>query len=59
MFLNVSIFTNPECVDDVLAIIPADGTPVLAKDFSQSWDEGPRMSPSIYARPGHRVQALT
>src|SRR5579864_9014594 len=25
----------------------ADGTPVFAKDFSQSCDEGPRMLPSI------------
>lgn len=25
----------------------ADGTPVLAKDFSQSCDDGPRMLPSM------------
>jgi len=29
--------------------------PVRAKDFSQSAEDGPRMSPSMYARPGHRV----
>lgn len=33
-----------------------DGTSVLAKDFWQSWIEGPRMFPSIFARPGQRVR---
>ena len=33
-----------------------DGMPVRANDFSQSWIDGPRMLPSMYARPGHRVQ---
>ena len=36
-----------------------DGIPVLAKDFSQSWEDGPRMLPSMYARPGQRVQPTT
>src|SRR5438034_2731351 len=31
-----------------------DGIPVLAKDFSQSWIDGPRILPSIYASPGQR-----
>src|SRR5437870_833719 len=30
-----------------LASMFAEGTPVLAKDFSQSWVDGPRMLPSI------------
>ena len=34
----------------------AEGTPVRAKDFSQSAVEGPRMFPSKNARPGQRVQ---
>ena len=33
----------------------AEGIPVRAKDFSQSWEDGPRMFPSIKANPGHRV----
>jgi hypothetical protein len=33
-----------------------DGIPVRTKDFSQSCEDGPRMSPSMYAKPGHRVQ---
>jgi hypothetical protein len=37
----------------------ADGTPVRAKDFSQSCDEGPRMFPSMKASPGQREQAET
>ena len=37
----------------------AEGTPVLANDFSQSWEEGPRMLPSIKASPGQRVQPPT
>ena len=37
----------------------AEGTPVLTKDFSQSCEEGPRIFPSINAKPGHRVQLLT
>src|SRR5579862_5830349 len=43
----------------LLASMLADGTPVRAKDFSQSWVEGPRMLPSINARPGQRVQLET
>ena len=35
-----------------------DGTPVRANDFSQSWIEGPRMLPSMYASPGQREQLL-
>jgi len=34
----------------------ADGIPVLANDFSQSCDDGPRIFPSMYASPGQRVQ---
>src|SRR5271154_6712795 len=34
----------------------AEGTPVRAKDFSQSAVEGPRIFPSMNARPGQRVQ---
>src|SRR5580693_6833102 len=33
-----------------------EGIPVRAKDFSQSAVEGPRMFPSMNARPGQRVQ---
>src|SRR5580693_100746 len=33
-----------------------EGMPVRAKDFSQSAVEGPRMFPSMNAKPGHRVQ---
>src|ERR1700735_347177 len=33
-----------------------EGIPVRAKDFSQSAVEGPRMFPSMKARPGQRVQ---
>ena len=32
----------------------ADGMPVRWNDFSQSEVDGPRMLPSIYARPGQR-----
>src|SRR6202020_1959672 len=42
-----------------LAIMLAEGTPVFTNDFSQSCDEGPRMFPSMYARPGHREQFET
>src|SRR5580698_5519970 len=42
-----------------LASMLAEGTPVRAKDLSQSWDEGPRMLPSRKARPGHREQLET
>lgn len=38
------------------ASIFADGMPVLANDFSQSREDGPRMFPSMKARPGQRVQ---
>jgi len=38
------------------ARIPAVNMPVRKKDFSQSADDGPRMLPSIKARPGQRVQ---
>src|ERR1039458_2975887 len=34
----------------------AEGMPVRAKDFSQSAVEGPRIFPSMNARPGQRVQ---
>src|SRR5208282_3206443 len=34
----------------------AEGIPVRAKDFSQSAVEGPRMFPSMNARPGQREQ---
>lgn len=34
----------------------AEGIPVRAKDFSQSAVEGPRIFPSMNARPGQRVQ---
>jgi len=34
----------------------ADGMPVRWNDFSQSAVEGPRMLPSMYARPGQRLQ---
>ena len=37
----------------------AEGIPVRAKDFSQSCEDGPRMFPSMKARPGHRVQPAT
>src|ERR1039458_4951444 len=33
-----------------------EGMPVRAKDFSQSAVDGPRIFPSINARPGQRVQ---
>src|ERR1700674_2519836 len=33
-----------------------DGMPVRAKDFSQSAVEGPRMFPSMNAKPAQRVQ---
>ena len=39
---------------DALAIIFADGIPVRAKDFSQSSEDGPRILPSMKARPGQR-----
>jgi hypothetical protein len=42
-----------------LASMFADGTPVRAKDFSQSCDDGPRIFPSMNASPGHRVQLPT
>src|SRR5215472_5799520 len=42
-----------------LASMLAEGMPVRAKDFSQSCDEGPRMFPSMNARPGQRVQLPT
>src|SRR5205809_1333056 len=32
----------------------SEGIPVLARDFSQSWIDGPRILPSIYASPGQR-----
>lgn len=35
-----------------------EGIPVLAKDFSQSCVEGPRIFPSMYARPGQREQVV-
>src|SRR5271165_5684606 len=34
----------------------AEGMPVRAKDFSQSEEEGPRILPSMKARPGQRLQ---
>src|ERR1700690_857730 len=37
----------------------ADGTPVRANDRSQSCDDGPRMFPSMKARPGQREQLDT
>jgi hypothetical protein len=43
----------------VLASMFADGTPVLANDFSQSCADGPRMFPSMKANPGQRVQRET
>src|SRR5258708_6759430 len=33
-----------------------EGIPVRAKDFSQSWVDGPRIFPSMNANPGQRVQ---
>src|SRR6202041_1315081 len=35
-----------------------EGIPVRANDFSQSCIEGPRISPSINASPGHRVHPV-
>src|SRR5437879_11342408 len=32
----------------------SEGIPVRAKDFSQSWIDGPRILPSMYASPGQR-----
>ena len=45
--------------DCFLASMFAEGTPVLANDFSQSCEDGPRMFPSMNASPGHRVQLPT
>ncbi len=47
------------CSGALLASMLAEGTPVRAKDFSQSCDEGPRMLPSMNASPGQRVQVPT
>ena len=50
------IWTSPTTLGGRLACRFFEGMPVRAKDFSQSWIEGPRMSPSMKARPGQRVQ---
>src|SRR5256885_778370 len=40
-------------------IMFADHMPVRANDFSQSADDGPRILPSMYAKPGQRVHPPT
>src|SRR5579863_1509653 len=60
---SARICTRLAAARDVLAFafasMLAEGTPVRANERSQSCDDGPRILPSIKARPGQREQLET